>query len=127
MNIATMIPLLLGILLNCSAQLLLKAGMDKIGYFAFTLRNVVPVGMQIAFNPYIIAGLSCYVISVGVWLMGLSRVDVSVAYPMVSLGYVIAAVVAYFFMNESLSLTRVTGIFVILVGVYLVSRTGATS
>jgi multidrug transporter EmrE-like cation transporter len=115
--------LLLGVLLNALAQLFLKAGMNKIGHFSFTLQNVIPIGFKVASNIPIIAGLSCYVISVLVWLLVLSRVEVSLAYPMVSLGYVVNAVAAYYLFAENLSFTRIIGISVILVGVFIVSKT----
>lgn len=122
MNIA-MFPLLVGIFLNASAQLLLKAGMDRIGYFAFSWDNVIPISLQVAMNPFIVLGMGCYVFSVIAWLMGLSRVDVSVAYPLISLGYIVTALAAYFILHENLSLSRMVGIFIILIGVYLVART----
>lgn len=121
MNIAY-IPLLFGIFLNATAQLLLKAGMERIGYFDFSVRNLWPIGLRVAENPYIVVGLGCYVLSVGAWLMALSRVDVSVAYPLVSLGYIFTAATAYLFLHESLSPMRIVGIVVILVGVVLVTR-----
>ncbi len=121
MNIAY-IPLLLGIILNASGQLLLKAGMDKIGYFAFSWNNVIPIGWQVATNPYIILGLFCYVFSVAVWMLGLSRIDVSIAYPLLSLGYLVTAVIAYFVFHENVSMLRILGILVILCGVFIVAR-----
>lgn len=114
--------LMLGVLLNASAQLLLKAGMNRIGEFEFHLTNVLPIGVQVATNLPILLGLAAYVVSVLVWMMVLSRVDVSMAYPMVSLGYVINAIAAYFLFAEPLSALRVSGIFVILLGVFLVAR-----
>jgi drug/metabolite transporter (DMT)-like permease len=121
MNIAY-IPLLIGIFLNATAQLLLKAGMDRIGYFTFAWKNIMPIGLQVAANPYIIIGLACYVFSVVAWLLALSRVEVSIAYPILSLGYIVTALAAYWFLHENLSAVRIAGIVVILVGVYLVSR-----
>jgi multidrug transporter EmrE-like cation transporter len=52
----------------------------------------------------------------------LSRVEVSFAYPFLSIGYVVVAIVGYYFFNESLTLTRILGILIICVGVYLISR-----
>lgn len=119
----TIIPLiLLGVLLNAGAQLLLKAGMERIGHFDFSWANIVPIGIQVAFNPFVLIGLCCYVFSVIVWILVLSRVEVSIAYPMVSLGYIINAVAAYYLLGESLTLTRISGVVVILVGVFLVAR-----
>jgi drug/metabolite transporter (DMT)-like permease len=96
--------------------------MDRIGYFAFNWNNVIPIAMKVAFNPFIVIGLSCYVFSVVAWLMGLSRVEVSIAYPVLSLGYIMTALAAYWLLHENLSLTRMLGIVVILIGVFLITR-----
>lgn len=114
--------ILLGVLLNAGAQLLLKAGMLQIGHFEFSLANALPIGCKILFNIPILIGLSFYVFSVGVWLLVLSRVPVSYAYPMLSIGYIVNAIAAYFLFGEALGVLRITGIFVIIVGVYLVAQ-----
>jgi len=114
--------ILLGVLLNAGAQLFLKAGMSQIGHFEFTLVNAMPISMKIIGNPPIITGLFMYVISVGVWLLVLSRVQVSFAYPMLSIGYVVNALAAYYLFGEPLSSLRMLGIFIIIAGVYLVAQ-----
>ena len=120
---AQYIPLILiGVFLNAIAQLLLKQGMRLVDQFDFTLSNVIPVGFSILKNPFVLGGLFCYVVSVGVWLMALSRVDVSYAYPLLSVGYIFTAVAAYFFLGEDLSLLRVAGIFIIIIGVWCVAQ-----
>ncbi|OGA26842.1 MAG: 4-amino-4-deoxy-L-arabinose transferase [Betaproteobacteria bacterium RIFCSPLOWO2_02_FULL_65_24] len=111
-----------GVLLNALAQLLLKAGTNAVGEFEFTAANVLPVGMKLAFEPHIIGGVACYVVSLVVWIMGLSRVEVSVAYPMLSIGYLINAVAAWYLFGESVNALRLTGIGFIIVGVFLVAR-----
>ncbi len=123
MNASQYFPLIIGcVLLNTVSQMLLKAGMNAIGPFAFTTQNVVPVGFKIVTNPYIISGLACYVLSFTGWLLALSRFDVSVAYPLSSMGYVFTAIAGHYFLHENLSLTRVLGVGIIMIGVYLVSR-----
>lgn len=118
------IPLiLLAVLLNTIAQLALKAGMERIGYFSFSWNNLLAISLQVISNPFILGGLVCYVLSVVVWLLVLSRVEVSVAYPMVSLAYITTAIAASFFFNEHLSIIRMMGIGVIMAGVYMVART----
>jgi drug/metabolite transporter (DMT)-like permease len=114
--------LMAGVLLNATAQLLLKAGTNRVGEFAFSLENVVPIGMKLAFNPFIMGGLACYVVSVAVWILGLSRIPVSVAYPMLSVGYIVNAGLAYFLFGESLGAQKLVGIGFIIVGVFLVAR-----
>lgn len=114
--------LMLGVLLNATAQLLLKAGTNRVGEFAFAWDNLVPVGTRLATSPPIIGGLACYVVSVVVWILALSRVPVSVAYPMLSVGYIVNALAAWMLFGESLTAQKMIGIGFIVVGVYLVAR-----
>jgi len=114
--------IMLGVMLNAAAQLFLKEGMRRIGHFEFVWANIVPIGFMVAGNLFVLAGLVCYVVSVGVWLLVLSRVEVSFAYPLLSVGYIVNAVAGYYLFQENLSLTRITGILIICVGVYFVTR-----
>ena len=114
--------ILSGVLLNAVAQLLLKAGASAVGRFDYSLANALPIGWKLATQPPIIGGLFCYAISVVVWILALSRVPVSVAYPMLSIGYVVNAAAAYFLFGEALTAAKLTGIGFIIVGVFLVSR-----
>ncbi len=114
--------ILLGVLLNAAAQLSLKEGMRRIGHFDFVWANVLPIGVQVAGNLFVLGGLFLYVVSVAVWLLVLSRVEVSFAYPLLSVGYIVNAVAGYYLFQENLSLTRITGILIIIVGVYFVTR-----
>jgi multidrug transporter EmrE-like cation transporter len=114
--------LMLGVLLNATAQLLLKAGTNRIGAFAFSWENVAPIGARLATNPPILAGLACYVVSVVVWILALSRVPVSVAYPLLSVGYIVNALAAWMLFGESLTAQKLVGIAFIMVGVLLVAR-----
>ena len=113
---------MLGVLLNAGAQLLLKAGTNRVGEFAFSADNVIPIGLRLATSPPIVAGIACYVVSVVVWILALSRVPVSVAYPMLSVGYIVNAVGAWLLFGESITAQKLVGIGFIVVGVYLVAR-----
>ena len=122
MNAVSFSLVLAGVLLNAAAQLLLKAGTNRIGEFAFSLDNVVPIGVKVASSPFVMGGLACYAVSVVVWIMALSRVPVSVAYPMLSIGYIVNAVAAWLLFGESLAAQKLVGIGFIVVGVWLVAR-----
>ncbi|MBP0597005.1 4-amino-4-deoxy-L-arabinose transferase [Herbaspirillum sp. LeCh32-8] len=122
MNLATFGFIFVGICLNAVAQLLLKAGTNAVGAIHLTADNWFSTGLKLATQLPIIGGLSCYVISVAVWIIGLSRVDVTVAYPMLSLGYIINAVGAWYFLGEVVSAQRLIAIGVIIVGVVLLTR-----
>jgi drug/metabolite transporter (DMT)-like permease len=111
-----------GMLLNAGAQLLLKAGTNALGVVSLGVNDWTRQLGRIALEPHITAGMGCYVVSLFVWIMGLSRVPVSVAYPMVSLGYIINAIAAHYLFGESVTLARWLGIGFIIVGVWLVAR-----
>lgn len=114
--------ILLGVLLNAGAQLALKEGMRRVGHFEFIWSNAAPVAWQAATNPFVAFGIGLYMLSVVVWLLVLSRVEVSFAYPMLSVGYIVNAIAAYYLFAENLSFTRVSGILVVVAGVYLITR-----
>jgi len=114
--------LMTGVALNAAAQLLLKAGTNRVGEFAFSLDNLVPIGSRLAASPFILGGLACYVVSVVVWILALSRVPVSIAYPMLSVGYIVNAVAAWMLFGESLTVQKLVGIGFIVIGVFLVAR-----
>lgn len=111
-----------GVFLNAVAQLLLKAGTNAVGPFHFTAENILPVGWKLATQPFILGGMLCYAVSLVVWIMGLSRVEVSVAYPMLSVGYVLNAIAAWYFFGEAVTPMRLAGIGLIILGVYVVAR-----
>lgn len=122
MNAVSFGLIVTGVLLNAAAQLLLKAGTTRVGHFEFNLANALPVGMQLASQPHILGGLACYAVSVVVWIMALSRVPVSVAYPMLSIGYIVNAFAAWWLFGESITAQKLVGIGFIVAGVWLVAR-----
>ena len=123
MNIATFGFIFTGVCLNAIAQLLLKAGTNAVGAIHLTADNWFATGLKLATQLPIVGGLTCYVLSVVVWIIGLSRVDVTIAYPMLSLGYILNALGAWYFLGEVISLQRMVAIGIILVGVALIART----
>ncbi|MFT5643092.1 MAG: multidrug transporter EmrE-like cation transporter [Janthinobacterium sp.] len=122
MNATTFGFILTGVCLNAIAQLLLKAGTNAVGAIHLTTANWFSTGIKLATQLPILGGLTCYVLSVVVWIIGLSRVDVTIAYPMLSLGYILNALGAWYFLGEMISLQRMVAIGIILVGVALIAR-----
>jgi multidrug transporter EmrE-like cation transporter len=122
MNAVSFSLLMTGVLLNAGAQLLLKAGTNSVGVFEFSRDNIVPIGWKLATEPHIVGGLGCYVISVIVWVMALSRVEVSIAYPLLSVGYVVNALAAWYLFGEAVTPMRLAGIAIIIIGVCVVTR-----
>jgi multidrug transporter EmrE-like cation transporter len=122
MTLPTLGFILTGICLNAVAQLLLKAGTNAVGAIHLTADNWFSTGFKLATQLPILGGLTCYVFSVLVWIIGLSRVDVTIAYPLLSLGYIINALGAWYFLGETVSAQRMLAIGIIIAGVVLLTR-----
>lgn len=122
MSFVSFLLIIIGVLLNAAGQLLLKAGVRHMGVIKLHFSTLLAAGSKLAFEPHILGGLACYVVSVAVWILALSRVPVSIAYPVLSLGYVVVAVASWFLFGETLGAIRIAGIAVIIVGVYLVAK-----
>ncbi|MBK8764087.1 MAG: 4-amino-4-deoxy-L-arabinose transferase [Burkholderiaceae bacterium] len=111
-----------GVVLNALAQSLLKLGTNQLGGLEFTLANAWPIALRtLTLWPFLL-GFTCYAVSLVVWIAALARLPVTVAYPMLSIGYVINALIARFWLNEALSATGWAGIALICAGVWLIAR-----
>ena len=109
--------------LNVGAQLLLKVGAKSLGALDFSAPSaLLGAALQAALHPAIIAGFACYLVSVFAWIALLTRIEVSVAYPLTALGFLATAVIAWFALGEAVTAQRLIGIVVIIVGVLLVAR-----
>jgi len=122
MTFAAFAFLMSGVLLNAGAQLLLKAGTHETGVLTLTRDNWTETLLRMATQGHFVLGAACYVLSLFVWILGLSRVPVSVAYPLLSVGYVVNAIAAHYLFGEAVTVTRWLGIGFIVVGVWLVAR-----
>jgi drug/metabolite transporter (DMT)-like permease len=123
MNLSTFGFIISGVILNAFAQLFLKAGTNAVGAIHLTADNWFATGWKLATQLPILAGLACYAISLVVWVIGLSRADVTMAYPMLSLGYVVTAVLAWMFLGEIITVQRMVALAVIMIGVAMLART----
>ncbi len=113
---------LTGVLLNAIAQLLLKAGAGSLAGVELRPANALLIAGRLVVSAPIIAGLACYALSVVLWILALVRVEVSVAYPMLSLGYVVNALAAWWLFGEELTVPGLFGLACTAVGVALVVR-----
>jgi multidrug transporter EmrE-like cation transporter len=114
--------LMSGVVLNSFAQLGLKMATQATGAIEGTPRGVWVASQQLATSVAFWLALTAYGLSVAVWMVGLSRLPVSQAYPVLSLGYIIAALLAWAMLGESINVTRWAGIGLIIAGVCFVSR-----
>lgn len=109
---------------NAAAQLMLKAGMMSVGSISFTADTAILRIFQIVFNPWVFAGLLTFVISMASHLYVLSKVDISFAYPFLSLAYVAVAIFAWLVFKEDLGALKIAGIALICVGTVLIAQGG---
>lgn len=122
MNLISFGLIFTGVMLNAAAQILMKAGTNAIGHFEFSFENILPIGLKLATEWHIIVALLCYAISVVVWILALSRVPVSIAFPMLSMAYVVNALAAWYLLGEEFNPVKLVGMAVIIFGVVIISR-----
>ena len=107
------------VLLNAAAQIFLKKGMMAIGDVQVSIGAVWDLLPKLLIEINIWGGFACYAVSILLWLVVLSKVEVSYAYPFLSIGYIVTAFIGYYFLGESMSFYKVSGIAVICAGIVL--------
>ena len=114
---------LICILAGAAGQIFWKEGMssiDKINGMKDLLQ--VKTVLIIFTNKYILLGIFLYAVSVFLWLGAMSTLDISFMYPLLSLGYVITAILASVFIGENITLMRGAGIALVTAGCFLITR-----
>jgi drug/metabolite transporter (DMT)-like permease len=115
--------ILLSVAISAGAQLVLKKGMS-----APALQQVMARGnsfdtlVHIFLSPLVIGGLFIYFLGAVVWLLVLSKVELSQAYPFVGLGFILTLILSVLFLSETASMMRIIGTMVIVAGVVMVSQ-----
>jgi len=122
MSPSSLALVLAGVTLNALAQSLLKHGTNRLGPVEFSLRDALPIGVRVLQDWPFLLGFACYGVSLVVWIAALTRVPVTVAYPMLSIGYVINALIARYWLGETMGLAGWLGIAFIALGVTLIAR-----
>lgn len=115
---------LISVLISVVGQILLKKGMLQVGKFEFSaVANILPQFIKAFSNPWVLAGFLFYFLSSLFWIIALSKVDLSVAYPLLSCGYILVLLASWLFFNEPVTAIRWLGVLIIMAGVTLISRT----
>lgn len=110
---------LVSIMLGAVAQYLLKLGMTGID---LQQGVCLPLLRQMVTSLPLWGGLICYALSLILWLLVLSRMELSRAYPLVSLGYIVTLFIGYVLLHEPLTPTKIIGVTIIVVGVFILTR-----
>ena len=116
------IPLILSsVFLNALAQIFIRQGMLKLGSVSFNMEQIWNMALSVFTNMYLLSGMFSYGISIILWIIVLSKVNVSLAYPFLSVGYVVTAVLAYLIFKEPLTVQKIFGIAIICLGVVILT------
>ncbi|MBM3238980.1 hypothetical protein FJZ31_22030 [Candidatus Poribacteria bacterium] len=110
------------VLFTVIGHLMLKHGMSQVGRVN-SISMLPSIAMRAVFNPFVIFGLLVFLMTSGLWLVVLSRVKLSLAYPMLSISYILAMFFSWLLFKEHIPWIRIVGAFVICIGVSLVSIT----
>jgi multidrug transporter EmrE-like cation transporter len=118
-----LLAIVFSVLMGVFGQICLKYGMINIGKFTshVTINNNITLLIKALSSPIILLGFLCYGISALSWLVVLSRVELSYAYPMVSIGYILVVVLSWILFNEHVTFLRLFGVVVVCCGVLLIS------
>lgn len=115
--------IILSIFLGSLGQITLKHGMNTVGRITSADLNRLPeLILRVGFNPFILLGLFIFGMSAVVWLVVLSRMNVSVAYPFASLAYFFVLLMSWLFLGEKITVFQVSGVFMIWLGLFIVTR-----
>ncbi len=123
------IMILISITIAVGGQILLKLGLKDDPFAAAQLADtgIIATYVGVMFKPMVLAGLITYGLSAVVWLWVLSKVPLTVAYPMVGLSYILTLIPGYFLFAEKISMLRIIGILLIIQGVILITLSGKSA
>ena len=125
MSPKSMVLILVAVLLGVVGQLLLKMGITQVGTLAFgsDLAGLIQLGLRVFGNLKVLGGFAAYGLSSLFWIVVLSKVDLSLAYPMLAFNYVLVPLTAWLFLGEQVPTLRWLGAGVVIIGVVIISRT----
>ncbi|MEN0000707.1 MAG: transporter [Pseudomonadota bacterium] len=117
--------ILFTVLTNAAAQMMLKQGMMTLAPSTLAQTNLILKLLLIVFSPWVFFGLVTFVISMASHMFVLSKVDLSFAFPFLSLAYVAVAVLAWQLFGEELGGYKIAGIALICIGTVLIAQSGS--
>jgi drug/metabolite transporter (DMT)-like permease len=118
-KMSVLLLVLICVIFGVIGQLIMKKGTNMIG--VITIRDIFSMKLfSVVFQKYIFIGIVLYVLSSMIWLVALSQAEVSFIYPLIGIGYILTAILAWLFLGEKLTLFRFFGILLICGGVYLI-------
>ncbi len=115
----TSLLVIIAILGGAVGNTLIKMGTSQIPALSFEMTTI----SRAISNPSLVVGLILLLASFPLYTASLQRLPLNVAFPLITSGtFVIAAILSYFFLKESLTLVNIAGIFLLIIGLWLVSK-----
>lgn len=117
-------PLLMvmtAVLFSVAGEIFFKGGMNRVG--VLSLSTLGPTLARMLRTWHFYAGGAAFLVSASFWFAAISRVDLSWAYPLLAIGYVLMLLFSAVILGEDVTLVRWLGAVIIVIGVILVSRT----
>lgn len=118
------IIILLSIVMSSTAHVLLKKGMMTHASNGISSDGVFSLVWVVVTNVWVMGGMFLHVSALVIWLLALSKVDISFAYPFLALGYVLVSAMAWLWLGEELSQMRIIGLAVIVIGIFILAKAG---
>jgi multidrug transporter EmrE-like cation transporter len=112
--------IILSVACSSLAHLSFKIGVNAVEAGGGTLGR--GYGLALASNPYVVGGVILHVAALAAWLLGLRKLDLSYAYPFISLGFVLVLLASATILDERLNAARILGVALIIGGVFFVAR-----
>lgn len=110
------------VLLGSLGQVTLKMGADKVGKLELSPGMLLPELLRIARTPEMLVGILLFGVSFVTWIKVLTHSQLSLAYPMLSLGYINVVLLSSLLFNEPITLAKICGIALIVTGVLILHR-----
>jgi len=108
--------------ISAIAQVTLKMGVSGKHIQIALAGSLKDLVSAIATSPLVWLGLAMYFAGALAWLLVLARLEVSLAYPFVGLGFILTMLLGFFLLGETVSLPRIGGTLLVVLGVVLISR-----
>ena len=103
------------------SQLILKSSINKIDWHVNSVKKALYLVWQLIKIPRVWLGFFLSGVSLLFWLFVLSRTDLSLAFSLDSMRYIMIALASVIFLKEKGSLTRWLGIVYVVFGIILVT------
>jgi len=119
----SILVLYIAVIIASIGQVIIKAGLNRIGELTLVKNNLIMLFLKLFSNPVVLIGLLFYGISAFLWLVGLSKTNLSKAYPLMSLSYVIVFFFSWLIFRENISILKIIALAIICLGIFLLSKT----